>query len=181
MCQSRDRKTDFLQTAPTGGLNEKSDKWIFKLDFTGWRNFYFCTDLSCSETSLNRSMKIFHHFPPVTSLINPLSNFFLEWPQNTAFQSSVESFSLRSLKLQSQHSKPSPKHQQVGVKIFSQSLQNQFHSLWHICTQRVSQMSMWKSLGHSLPISSSLPPACLTALHLPAAFEVRLQSGKKGG
>ena len=59
------------------------------------------------------------------------------------------------------------------VKIFSQSSQNQFHSLWHICTQRVSQMSMWKSLGHSLPISSSLPPACLRALHLPAASEVR--------
>ena len=48
-------------------------------------------------------------------------------------------------------------------------------------------MSMWKSLGHSLPISSSLPPVFLTALHLPAAFEVRhshmtsFSLEKKGG
>lgn len=59
----------------------------------------------------------------------------------------MEYFSLRSLKLQSQHSKTSPKHKQVGVKIFSQSSQNQFHSFWHIYAQRRSRMRMWKSLG----------------------------------
>lgn len=113
--------------------------------------FYFCTDLSCSETSLNRSMKIFHHFPPVTSLINPLSNFFLERPPNTAFQSFSGIFSLRSLNFKANIQSLLQSINRLGVKHFPKVYKTSFIAFDTFVLRRVSQMSMWKSLGHYYP------------------------------